>query len=209
MTPGLGGGGGVPVAWNESSIATLESERCGRSRQRRRHRHADHTQPGHGLSTPGTSSSFPLPLSHSPSRRLWSSWTTSSGCTSTTYGPGSAFRKAGIEITTDRTRRRVRLDEQARLGRPKPTGSATETRRPMSDTELQRFVDAALIGGRRQPARRRLAPSRLVASRTAAWGARRATPSSSPTQADRTHSDRLPTGGDCPARRRVKSEVVV
>lgn len=61
-----------------------------------------------------------------------------------TYGPGSAFREAGIEITTLRVDA-VGETSKPRLARHEPTGSPVQTRRSIYDTEQQQFVDAAIL----------------------------------------------------------------
>lgn len=60
-----------------------------------------------------------------------------------THGRGSAFREAGIEITT------VRVDATGRTSKPRlsdhrPTGPDTTSTRTIYDTEQQRFVDATV-----------------------------------------------------------------
>lgn len=60
-----------------------------------------------------------------------------------THGRGSAFREAGIEITT------VRVDATGRTSKPRlsshePTEADSVSRRTIYDTEQQRFVDAVV-----------------------------------------------------------------
>lgn len=68
-----------------------------------------------------------------------------------THGPGSAFREAGVEITT------VRVDAVGHTVKPRlvhhqPVGVDERSTRSIFDTEQQRFVDATILSWQAMPA---------------------------------------------------------